>query len=97
MTPTHVFVLQTLLCEAEAVANCHRIQVGAEREQVCLLDHDYESVTMVIFILFPSLNLFAKTLIVFSLVAHNLWFYCMYKVTVSIWFEFGFTSALMQW
>lgn len=31
-------VLQAVLREAEAAAYCHRIQVWAEREQVCILD-----------------------------------------------------------
>lgn len=29
-------VLQAVLREAEAVAHCHRVQVGAKREQVCM-------------------------------------------------------------
>lgn len=31
-----VHVLQAVLREAEAVAHCHRVQVGAKREQVCM-------------------------------------------------------------
>lgn len=31
-----VHILQAVLCEAEAVAHCHRVQVGAKREQVCM-------------------------------------------------------------
>lgn len=33
-----VRVLQAVLREAEAVAHCHRVQVGAKREQVCMRD-----------------------------------------------------------
>lgn len=33
-----VHVLQAVLREAEAVAYCHRIQVWAKREQVCIRD-----------------------------------------------------------
>lgn len=31
-----VHIFQAVLCEAEAVAHCHRVQVGAKREQVCM-------------------------------------------------------------
>lgn len=42
-----VRVLQAVLREAEAVAHCHRVQVGAKREQVCISGLQFTTVFII--------------------------------------------------